>query len=780
MTSSRRNADDNTIPAPMRDLDRRTFLKGVAVASAAAMTPRLALADGVQRGVEWKRAPCRLCGVGCGLLVGIQGGRAVAVKGDPDSPVSRGTACVKGYYSVQALYGRDRITRAMIRRDGNLGPVPMSEALDLVAARIRDAVQRHGADSVALYGSAQWTAGDALVAARLFRGAIGTTGVDTSARLHAASAEAGLIGAFGRAGAPGSFDDIEHADTFVLWNLNMAETDPVLFSRILERRRTNPAVRVVDLATRTTRTSYAADRSFLFAPTSDIAIANAICQELVATRGVNRDFVNRYAAFKRGPTDIGFDLLDGQLRADEATDVDYEAFARFLADYTPERAQQISALAAADIRWLASLYADPARRVMTFWGAAVNRQSRGTWLNNALHNIHLVVGKVASPGNAAMPVSGPPGGAALLEDVLGHSAGVADPASRERAAKALGIESSTLGARRARPALSIFRALERGEIRVLWIQAANPMLSLPHLSRYRAAARRGDAFIVVSEVYPTPTTDVADVVLPSALWIERDGMYVNAERRVQHFAQLVRPPGDSMSDARQMLEVAQRLGHGARLPWDAARLTEQTWSELSELHADLSHALPALSELEADAGVVWPAPAGTETRWRYNTAHDPAAHKERGAFDFHGHADHRAWIWLRPYQPPPESPDARFPFWLMIGDVVEHWGTGTLTRRIPTLHRAVPNAYVEMHPDDARRLGIRDGDRVRLTSRRASVELEARLDYRSQPPRGRLFAPRFDEGAAVNLLTLDAQCPVSGQPDYSACAVRVERVRSGA
>lgn len=771
-----RNPNETRPGMPAAHLDRRSFLKGAAaVTAAAAVLPSVAEGEVPQRAVEWKRAPCRLCGVGCGLLIGVQGGRAVAVKGDPESPVSRGTACVKGYYAVQALYGRDRITRAMIRREGALAAATIGDALDVVAGRIRDAMQRHGPDSVALYGSAQWTAADALVAVRLFRGVIGTRHADTSARLYTASADAGFVSTFGRAAAPGGYDDIEQADVFVLWDVNLAETDPVLFSRILERRRTSPAVRIVDLATRTTRTSYAADRALLFAPHADLAIANGVCHELVTSRAVRRDFVDRYVAFRRGATGIGDGRSGEALLAEQPEAVSWEAFEKFLEDYAPERTERISGLAAADVRWLATLYADPARRVMTLWGASVNQRARGTWINNALHNIHLLVGKVATPGNAALPVSGAPGGTAILDDPFGHAPATVAPAPAAADA-ALGTDRPA--GPRARPALALFRALERGEIRVLWIQAANPMVSLPHLSRFRNAARRGGAFVVVSEAYPTATTDVADVVLPAALWIERDGVFVNGERRIQHFGQLVRPPGDCLSDARQMLEVARRLGDTARLPWDPAALTAQTWEALRRDRAHASLALPAMDALQASAGVRWPAPAGQETAWRYNAAYDPAADRAHGAFDFYGHDDHRAWIWLRPYEPPPESPDRTYPFWFSTGRVVEHWGTGTLTRRIPTLHRAVPRGYVEVNRDDARRLGIRDGDTVRLTSRRGSVELEARLDYRSQPPRGRLFAPSFDEGAAVNFLTLDAACPISGQPDYSACAVRLERVGS--
>jgi nitrate reductase NapA len=274
---------------------------------------------------------------------------------------------------------------------------------------------------------------------------------------------------------------------------------------------------------------------------------------------------------------------------------------------------------------------------------------------------------------------------------------------------------------------------------------------------------------------------VADVILPAAMWIEREGVFANVERRTQHFDRMVAPPGDATSDAWQMIEVGRRLGYSRLFPWEERSHVEQIWQEYRRFHDDSQGALAPLSELRARPGVMWPYLKGRETRWRYNTARDPAADRGRGAFDFYGHPDHRAWIWLRPYEPPVEAPDRGYPFWLSTGAVLEHWGTGSMTRRIPTLHRALPHGYLEINRDDAKPLGIRDGERVRLVTRRGSLEIEARLNYRSQPARGELFVPWFDEALPVNRLMLDASCPLSGQPDGSKCAARVERLpaRSG-
>jgi nitrate reductase NapA len=669
----------------------------------------------------------------------------------------------------------------LIRQGGRLVPVPISDALDLVAQRMRETIAEFGKDSVAIYGSGQWTIPTGYIASKLFKGAIGTNNVEANARLCMSSAVAGFNTTFGLDEPMGCYEDIDHAHVFVLWGANMAENHPVLFSRMLERRQRSPDVRIVDLAARTTRTSYAADRSLIFAPQADLAIANAICHEIVARGWVDRDFVARHVSFRKGRTDIGYGLSDDFRFEESDEQASWDEYVRFLEEYTPERAQEISGVPATDIRWLASLYADRSRNVMSLWCMGVNQHTRGTWMNNLVYNIHLLVGKIATPGNSPFSLTGQPSACGTVREVgtATHALPgglVAREEDRRRAAEIWGVPVGNIDPRPTHHAVSMFRALDRGDIRFLWIHGTNPMLTLPNLNRYRAGAEKDGRFLVVSDVYPTPTTDVADVVLPAAMWIEQEGLFGNAERRTQHFEQMLDPPGEAMSDAWQLIEVARRLGHGALFPAEREGWVDAVWAEYTRFHESPEHRMAPLAELRARPGVMWPFVDGRETRWRYNTEHDPAADRERGAFDFYGKPDHRAWIWLRPHEPPPESPDHDYPFWLSTGRVLEHWHSGSMTRRIPTLHRAMPRAYVEVNQEDASELGIRNGERVRLVSRRGNLTLEARIDFRGQPPRGQVFVPFFDEALLVNRLTLDAFCPISGQPDYKKCAVRVEKV----
>jgi nitrate reductase NapA len=773
-------------------VDRRTFLKGVVAATAASAgaaggqrpgtptAPVRTLSNSV-REPAWRPMPCRLCGVGCGLLVGIEGGRAIAVKGDPASVAGGGLACAKGYYAIETLYGKDRLTRAKIRRGGVMVDVPIGTALDLVANTIRDTRRLHGKDSIALYGSSQWTIPDAYVASKLFKGALGTNNIETNARLSAAGAKAGLASTFGLDASIGCYDDIEHADVIVLWDINLAETDPVLFSRMLAHRTQNPAVRIVELATRTTRTSYPADRTLLHKPRAQLAIANAICQELVAQGQVDRAFVDRHIAFRRGRSGIGYGLTDDALVSDDGTPATWAEYVQYLADFTPDAVQSLAGVPASGIRWLASLYANRARTVMSVWGDNVNQHARGVYANNALYNLHLLVGKIASPGNAALALTGHAGGSNSVHDAgsLTHElpAGIVqDAGARAHASAVWHVPGAQINAHPSRSALPMFRALERGEIKFLWIQATNPMVSLPNLDRYRRAATKEGAFIVVSEAYPTATTEIADVVLPSAMSMERDGVSATAERRLQQFDLMVAPPGESMSDAWQMIEVARRLGFGGLFPAERRGHVEALWEEYRRFHPDSQSGLPSWTVLRETKGVTWPYVNQHETKRRYAATLDPAADPKYGGFDFYGHADHRAWIWLRQNEAPVESPDAGFPFWLTTGPVLEHSGSGTLTQRVPTLHDAMPRAYVELHRDDAQKSGIRDRDHVRVTSRHGSLDLEARIEFRSQPQRGQVFIPSFDATRPVARLMPDAFCPISGQPEMNLCAVRLERL----
>jgi len=768
-------------------INRRSFIKAIAFNSAAvaaaAMFPGISFGAWKNTGdpsgmIEWKKTPCRFCGTGCSLLVGVSDGRAVAVKGDPNCSVNKGLACVKGYHSIQILYGKDRFTEALVRKNGKLVPVPIKEALDLVAEKMKETIAEYGKDAVSMYGSGQWSIPDGYVASKLFKGCIGTNNVEANARLCMASAVTGFMTTFGLDEPMGCYEDIDNADVFITWGNNMAEMHPVLFSRMLANRKSKGHVKIIDFATRTSRSSQAADRSILFRPQTDLAVANAICHEIVKNNWVNWKFVNKHVSFHKGKTDIGYGTEDHFSFKDKAETVDFEAYKAFLADYTPEKVEKISGVSAQNIKYMASLYGDPEKKVTSFWTMGMNQHTRGTWINNLVYNIHLLVGKISAPGNSPFSLTGQPSACGTVREVgtlthkLPHGV-VMKEADRKMAAEIWQVPVENIDPKPTYHTVEMFRALDRGDIRFMWIQVTNPMVTMPKLKRYRDGALKEGRFVVVSEVYPTPTSDIADVVLPSALWIEREGMFGNSERRTQHNEQIVPMPGNTMANTWQIIEVARRLGYEKQFPWSKETYIGDIWKEYSRFHDSPKHRMAPYEVLKARSGVQWPFVDGKETRWRYNAKYDPAAEGE--GFHFYGKKDNRAWIWLRPYEPAAESPDSEYPFWLNTGRVLEHWHTGSMTRRVPILHKAVPESYVEVNPDDAANLGITNGSLVKISSRRGSMTMKARINGRGMPPKGMVFVPFFDEKYLINEVTLDAFCPISKQPDYKKCAVKVER-----
>jgi len=769
--------------------DRRGFIKKMAIMSA--MTTATTMFPGIlfseeqekllskSEDLSWKKTPCRFCGVGCSLLIGTKNGKAVAVKGDPNSSVNKGLCCVKGYHSILAMYGKDRLTKPLVRKNGKYVETSMKEALDLVASRMKQTIKTHGKDSVSIYGSGQWTIPDGYLASKLFKGCLGTNNIECNARLCMATAVTGFLTSFGLDEPMGCYEDIDHADVFVLWGNNMAEMHPVLFSRLLDQR-LKRKVKIIDFATRTTRTSMAADKSILFQPQTDLAVSNAICYEIIKNNQVNKVFVEKHCNFSKGRTKMGYGLEDHYQFKEKTEKIDFKTYKKFLEDYTPEKVEKLSGVSAKDIKYMASFYGDPNKKVMSFWCMGMNQHTRGTWIQNLVYNIHLLTGKISTPGNSPFSLTGQPSACGTTREVgtftqrLPHGV-VTNKKDREHAAKIWNVPVENIPSKPTYHAVEMFRALDRGDIRFMWIQVTNPMVTLPKLKRYRNGAEKEDRFIVVSDVYPTPTTDIADVILPSAMWIEREGMYGNSERRTQYFEQMVEPPGEAMSDTWQLIEVARRLGFEKQFYYKKETHIEEIYAEYRKHHNNKKHNMAPLSVLKSQSGALWPYVDGKSTKWRYNSKYDPACTNEKD-FHFYGKPDGKAIIYQRPYEPPAESPDNQYPYWLCTGRVLEHWHTGSMTRRIPILHRAMPHSYVEINTEDAKRLQIKTGDKVKLTSRRGEIILPAAINERGVPPPMQVFVPFFDENFLINELTLDSFDPFSKQPDYKKCAVNVEKI----
>jgi nitrate reductase NapA len=799
-------------------MERRQFLKlsALAAATSAAQGAQAESRDPLDpeireragAAVEWNKAPCRFCGTGCHVQVGVQNGRVVAIAGDRQAEVNRGLLCVKGYHVGLALYGGDRLTQPMLKRGDRHVPISWDEAIDIIARRIMQKPE-----GFAFYGSGQWTIPEGYAAQKLMKAGLSNNHIDPNARLCMASAVTGYISTYGVDEPASCFDDLDHADAVVLWGNNPAEMHPVLFSRLIDRRSRGEKVRLIDIGTRRTRTTAFADEYLEFKPQSDLALLNGILHILLRDGSYDKEFVERHCAFRHEPD--GPDL--------NGKPTDFATFRAHVARFTPEHVEKLSGVPRAKIELLGKLFADRSQRVVSLWCMGFNQHTRGTGANRLIHAVHLLSGHWGREGDGPHSLTGQPSACGTAREVSTMAHGLPGGllvANAEHRKEAEEIWKLPAGRIRAQPGYHTVKMWQQfstptaqgGDIHTLWVQVTNPAQSLPNTEKLFEPSRKlSDKFLIVSDVYPTATVRAADLILPSAMWVEKNGMVGNSERRTQQWFKMVNPPGQARDDCWQTIAVARRLydlGHpgmrdrdgrflfhianaqGREVPiWDFAHyydvnVDQHLFEEYRHFSRFKHKDLAPYGEYVKARGLRWPVVEknGTwqETRYRFVEGEDPYVAKGK-AFQFYHSTSHddRAQLWIQDYVPPPETPDKDYPFWLCTGRVIEHWHTGSITMRIAPLRRAMPQAYVEMHRDDARRLGLSEGEVVVLETRRGKLELPVWLDGRGQPPRGSLFVPFFDERLRINELTLDAHDPISKQPDYKKCAARVYR-RPGA
>ena len=780
--------------------NRREFLKQTALTAASGVVagsiPKelLGATEGGS-GLTWSKAPCRFCGTGCGVMVGVKDGRVVAVQGDAESPVNKGLLCVKGYHAGAALYGKDRLTTPLIRKNGKLVPASWEEAIETIAKEIMRSPATFG-----FYGSGQWTVPEGYAVMKLMKGGLSNNHVDPNARLCMASAVVGMLTTYGVDEPSGCYDDFDACDTVVLWGNNMAEMHPVLWSRMVDRRMKGEKVEIIDLATRRTRTSEEADHYIEFIPQGDLAIANGICHLLIKWGKHDQRWIERHCNIRKGPDADGEEMSWGD-------------YVKWLATYTPEFVREVAGVRPKQLELLAERFADPNRKIISLWCMGMNQHTRGTWINNLVYNVHFVSGKFGKAGSTAFSLTGQPSACGTCREVgtLGHALPggrlVANEQHRAQCEELWNLPPGRINPKPGHHAVALFDALQKGELSGVWVQVTNPAQSMPNLSQL--ASKLKERFVVVSDVYPTVTTDQATVVLPSAFWVEKNGVFGNSERRTQQWFKLVEPPGDARDDAWQVIAVARKLfemGHPGMKNKsgeflftfkDAGGKSLEIWNWdvfkrhnvdklLFEEYRPFTHLknknVAPYDELVKARGLRWPVVQDANGVWRetprrFVEGEDPFVEKGRQVDFYWGKLkDHKATIWARPYEPPPEVPDAQYPFWLCTGRVIEHWHTGTMTRRVRQLHLAMPRSYVELHPVDAARLGISTGSQVKIASRRGALVLPAWINGRSLPQKGSVFVPFFEEGKLINLVTLEAHCPLSKEPDYKKCAVKIEKV----
>ena len=827
-------------------MDRRSFLKAqaVAVAAAAAGLPADSQAQvlvGEDADLKWSKAPCRFCGTGCGVMVAVKDNRVVATHGDMLAEVNRGLNCVKGYFLSKIMYGKDRLTTPLLRmtngiydKNGAFTPITWDQAFAIMAEKWKAALKAKGPTSVGMFGSGQWTVWEGYAATKLMRAGFRSNNLDPNARHCMASAAYAFMRTFGMDEPMGCYDDFEQTDGFVLWGSNMAEMHPILWSRVTDRRLNAPHVKVVVMSTVENRSADLADLSIIFKPGSDLAIANYIANYIIKKGAYNKSFVEKHVNFRTGITDIGYGLRPDhelEMKAKNAknpgdsTPSNFDDYAKFVSTYTAQEASRISGVPVRQLEALAELYADPKRKLVSFWTMGFNQHVRGVWANQLVYNLHLLTGKISEPGNGPFSLTGQPSACGTAREVgtfahrLPADMVVTNPAHRKHAEELWVLPEGLLPEKPGYHAVQQDRMLKDGKLNAYWIQTTNNLQSAPNSSNETYLGYRNpDNFIVVSDVYPTVTAMAADLILPTAMWVEKEGAYGNAERRTHFWHQLVQAPGEARSDLWQLaefskhfttdevwpaeilaanpqykgktlFEVLYKNGHVDRFPVSDIEagydnhesksfgfyIQKGLFEEYASFGRGHGHDLAPFDRYHQERGLRWPVVNGEETRWRYREGTDPYVKADTG-WQFYGNADGKANIFALPYEPPAESPDAEYDLWLVTGRVLEHWHSGSMTMRVPELYKAFPGAVCFMHPDDATERNLRRGSEITVKSRRGEIRTRVETRGRNKPPRGVIFVPWFDASQLINKVTLDATDPISKQTDYKKCAVKVVAV----
>ncbi|MFC0266428.1 nitrate reductase [Kushneria aurantia] len=691
---------------------------------------------------------CPYCGVGCGVVASVEEGRLNGVEGDRDHPANYGRLCVKGSALHETLGHQGRLTRPRI--EGR--EVDWNEALDTIADRLGEVRMRHGGAAIAGYLSGQLLTEDYYIANKFFKGFIGTPHLDTNSRLCMASAVAGYKRALGADAVPCCYEDLEKAELVVLSGSNLAWNHPVLFQRLRTAKSRNPLMRVVVIDPRVTDTCELADLYLPIAPGSDIALFNGLLAYMAARGRLDRDFIAHHTE--------GFEAALAAAR-DEAADI---ATAARRCEVDAERLETF-------YYWFASQL-----HVVTLYSQGVNQSSSGTDRVNAIINCHLAGGSIGLPGAGPFSITGQPnamggrevGGLAnqLAAHMDYHTPGAIDRVARFWSVPGL---TPTLPEAPGHKALALVEAIERGEIRALWIMATNPLVSLPDANRVRRALHKCPLVIVSDCMADSDTLGCADIVLPASGWSEKDGTVTNSERRISRQRGLLPAPGEARHDWWIICEVARRMGFAAAFDYDGAHRIFDEHARLSGFeNGDGPGETFRLFDISALAGMDRAAyDALAPVQWPVNAASPRGTARlfESGRFMTDSGRARLVAVRSRAAIQQPEG-EARL--LLNSGRIRDQWHTMNRTARAARLmhHRSEP--FIEVHPADAARYGVHDGGLARLVNARG--DYLGRVRVTTSQRRGELFVPihwndQFSTRARASALVAAVCDPLSGQPE---------------
>ncbi|MEN9264312.1 MAG: nitrate reductase [Gloeomargarita sp. GMQP_bins_44] len=687
---------------------------------------------------------CPYCGVGCGLEV-VDGAK---VRGDRAHPSSLGMVCVKGATVLEAL-DRDRLLYPLYRPalDQPWVRISWDEALTILVERIRHVLRTWGPEGICLYGSGQWQTEDYYVAQKLIKGCLGTNNFDTNSRLCMSSAVSAYMASFGSDGPPCCYGDLELTDCAFLIGTNTAECHPIVFNRLRQHHKKNPHVKLIVVDPRRTETAAVADLHLAIRPGTDIYLLHGIAHLLIAWDALDHAFIAQHTS--------GFAAYQAIVQ---------KYHPRWVAEECGITLEQLTQAA----RWWAG-----ASAVLSLWSMGINQSREGTAKARSLINLHLLTGQVGKPGAGPFSLTGQPnamGGRETggLAHLLPGYRLVTNPDHRRDVEMHWRLPPGAIAPQPGRTAWQMIEGLEQGAVHLLWIAATNPAVSLPHQERVQAALARSPFTVYQDCYFPTETSAYAHLLLPCAQWGEKTGTMTNSERRVTLCPAFRSPPGEAKADWEIFAEVGRRLGFHRQF---AFATSAEVFDEFAALTRGRPCDLSGLSHerLQRLGPLQWPCPAGCP---------DAEAQAEKRLYTDHrfGTPDSRAHFGLEEALGVAEPVDAEYPFLLTTGRLYGHWHTQTRTGRIPKIQKMHPQPFVEIHPQDAEKLGIADGTLVTVTSRRGRVQLPAKVTSDIVP--GTLFIPMhwgvlWHPSAAANVLTHPLACPTSHQPELKACAVRI-------
>jgi anaerobic selenocysteine-containing dehydrogenase len=692
---------------------------------------------------RWVKTTCGYCSVGCGMFLGVRDGRAVSVRGNADHPVNAGALCPKGLSEHETLAAAGRARYPLLKRGRRFERIGWSEAIGTMAGRFRAVQQAHGPQAVGVISTGQLVTEEFYALGKLVQLGLGTSNYDGNTTLCMSTAVAGYKRSFGSDGPPGAYEDLGHADVVLLVGANVADNHPILWQRLEANRR--KTLIVVD--PRVSKTAMLADLHLPIKPRSDLALINGLIHILIEHDRIDRDYIAAHTT--------GFDALRESVR-----------------EYTPERVSAITGLSIDLLYRTATLYAN-ARAAFIGWTMGVNHSTKGTETVNAINNLALITGNIGRAGASPFSITGQCNAMGTREAGFASSLPgyrkFENAGDRAELAAIWDVPVDRIPAARGLAYPDIVEACLDGRIKALWIIATNPIVSFPNLGVLTQALETLDFLVVQDGFHPTPTSEFADLVLPAAIWGEKEGTYTNSERRVSKVNKAVEPPGEARADFDIFMNLAAAIGCADELfpGWTGPESAFEEWKGVSAGRL-CDYSGMTYETLDAHGGIQWPFPAG---------ATDPGAARRLYTDGRFQTDDGKARLIPVQWEPFPEQPTAAFPMVLNTGRTVEHWHTRTKTRHVPILERLSPNAWLEMNPRDARQLRLKWSDRVDVVSQRGRVRnLELRITETIAS--GQVFVPFHWAESNANQVTQSAFDPVSREPNYKQCAVRVERTAS--